>query len=344
MRKLLLVSVAVALLWPSAAAAHVATTGFSDIRQDGSTVSYRLGLEYEPLATSAGLEGDLAAERERLAGYVLPRLGVSVDGAACEGALDRTALERRQGTEFAVLELSFACPAGGEHAVRYELLDPVEGVVDSHTNIADYVFDDGSGRFVFDAGDTELTPATASVAASVRHFVAMGAEHILLGFDHVIFLVVLLLGARSFREVALLATTFTAAHSLTLALASLGVVDVPPEIVEPLIALSIAWVAVQTVLGGEMRYKLPIVFGFGLLHGLGFAGTVSFTEDGLGRLLASLASFNIGIELGQALIVAALFPLLLLIRRYGWSRMAHAGAASAAAAVGLFWFTERLPL
>jgi hypothetical protein len=127
-------------------------------------------------------------------------------------------------------------------------------------------------------------------------------------------------------------------------LASLGWVEVPAEIVEPLIALSIAYVAVQTALGGRSRYRLPVVFGFGLLHGLGFAGSVSFGGDAAGRLLESLLSFNVGIEVGQALIVATLFPLLLLIRRYGWSAAAQAGAASAAAAIGVFWFAERLPL
>jgi hypothetical protein len=84
------------------------------------------------------------------------------------------------------------------------------------------------------------------------------------------------------------------------------------------------------------------VFGFGLLHGLGFAGTLSFADDVDGRLLASLATFNVGIELGQALIVLALFPLLLLVRRFRWSPAAHAGVAAAAGGLGLLWFFERL--
>ena len=85
-----------------------------------------------------------------------------------------------------------------------------------------------------------------------------------------------------------------------------------------------------------------VVFAFGLLHGLGFAGTVDFAADAPGRLASSLLSFNVGIELGQALIVAAVFPLLLLIRRLRWSGMAHAAGCSVAAAIGLYWFSERL--
>jgi hypothetical protein len=139
-----------------------------------------------------------------------------------------------------------------------------------------------------------------------------------------------------------IATAFTAAHSLTLALGALGRVRVPPEVVEPLIALSIFYVAAENVFGGETRHRLGVVFAFGLLHGLGFAGTLTFT-DGLGfDLLASLVSFNVGIELGQALLVAAVFPLLLLARRHRWSVPAHVAATSVAAALGLFWFAERM--
>jgi hypothetical protein len=158
----------------------------------------------------------------------------------------------------------------------------------------------------------------------------------------VLFLVVLLLGARGFRSVVKLATAFTVAHSLTLALAALGWVHVPGEVVEPLIALSIAYVAAENIIGGESRQRLPVVFGFGLLHGLGFASTLSFSDEVSGQLLATLVTVNVGIELGQALIIAALFPLLILIRRYRWSATAHAGAAVIAASLGLTWFFDRL--
>jgi hypothetical protein len=84
------------------------------------------------------------------------------------------------------------------------------------------------------------------------------------------------------------------------------------------------------------------VLAFGLLHGLGFAGTLTFTDGLGGELLASLVSFNVGIELGQALIVTSVFPLLLLARRFRWSVPAHVAATGVAAAFGLFWFAERL--
>ncbi|MFF3608293.1 HupE/UreJ family protein [Streptomyces sp. NPDC002463] len=169
-----------------------------------------------------------------------------------------------------------------------------------------------------------------------------GPGHILGGADHVLFLVLLLLGAQGWRSVVRLATSFTLAHSVTLALAVLGWVDVPTEIVEPLIALSIVYVAVENITRGESRQRVLVVFGFGLLHGLGFAGALDFTDEFSGRLLVSLLSFNIGIELGQLAIVLAAFPLILLARRRSWSALAHIGAAAAVGVIGLVWFVERL--
>ena len=133
----------------------------------------------------------------------------------------------------------------------------------------------------------------------------MGVEHVLLGYDHVLFLLVLLLGSSSLMGVVEITTTFTVAHSVTLALASVGWVDLPPELVEPLIALSIAYVAVETIVGGETRRRLVVVFAFGLLHGLGFAGTVDFAADAPGQLASSLLSFNVGSSWVSALARAA---------------------------------------
>jgi hypothetical protein len=94
------------------------------------------------------------------------------------------------------------------------------------------------------------------------------------------------------------------------------------------------------VLGVESRKKLLVVFAFGLLHGLGFAGAVTFPNGT--PILSALIGFNIGIELGQAMIIAVVFPLLLAVRRFRWSGFAHAAAGSAAAAMGLFWLSQRV--
>jgi HupE / UreJ protein len=306
---------------PASASAHFTSPGASDIRQDGSVIEYVLDLEHEGLLQATGGREDEAA----ISGYLLDRIRVSSAGSGCTGTVENATLPDKRTIRF---ELRFACPADHDFAIRYEV--PAR-------NFASYAIEGATGTFVFDRGHTLLTPAAPSFASFVR----VGIEHIVLGWDHVLFLVVLLLGARNLRDVIKLATVFTVAHSITLALATLGVVEVPAAIVEPLIALSIAYVAAENVLGaGVSRHRMAIVFGFGLLHGLGFAGSIEFA-DGV-NLVSALLAFNIGIELGQAAIVALLFPLLLVMRRWDWSTLAQATAGSAAAAVGLFWFTERV--
>jgi hypothetical protein len=327
---------ALLLLAPVAgtASAHVrSTAGYSQIRLEGGTVRYELSLERSILRSASGHAPSPEA-------YLLPRVRVYLDGIECAGALRRSGIESRQGRDYDRLELGYRCPgsASGAYTIRYGVFAD-GGVVDDHTNVAEYDLGGDRGTFVFDAGHRELDVGDTSALTSARRFAGLGVEHILSGIDHVLFLVALLLGASGFVSVLKLATAFTAAHSVTLALGALGWVQVPAEIVEPLIALSIAYVAAENVFGGASRHRLGVVFGFGLLHGLGFASSLSWSGD---VDLGALVSFNAGIETGQALIIVALFPALLLIRRYRWSPVAHTGAAACAALLGLLWFVERL--
>jgi hypothetical protein len=313
--------------------AHVrSSAGYGDVRGDGGSVHYELSLETAVLDAAAGEASPEA--------YVLPRVQVFLDGVECEGTADRAGAASRDGRDHTRLLLDYEChgSAGGVYEIRYGVLAD-GGVVDDHSNVTRYDLPGASGTFVFDAGHRELRAGEASLLTTAGRFVALGVEHILLGIDHVLFLIALLLGAGSLGTVVKLATAFTAAHSVTLALGALGWVNVPAEIVEPLIALSIAYVAAEAVVGGDARHRLGIVFGFGLLHGLGFAGSLSWSGD---LDLAALATFNVGIELGQALIVLAVFPVLLLVRRLKWSPYAHTAAAACAGGFGLLWFVERL--
>jgi hypothetical protein len=331
--RLALITAALLLVPAGHSSAHVRSSqGYSEIRAEGGSVAYELSLETAVLDAAAG-DGSAAA-------YVLPRVQLFLDGVECEGDALRTGTASHEGRDHTRLLLGYDCPGSpdGAYEVRYGVFAD-GGVIDDHTNVARYDLGGASGTFVFDAGHRELAAGSASLTETVTRFTALGVEHILLGIDHVLFLVALLLGAGSLRSVVKLAPAFTAAHSVTLALGALGWVQVPAEIVEPLIALSIAYVAADAITGGESRHRLGVVFGFGLLHGLGFAGSLSWAGD---LDLMALATFNAGIELGQALIVLALFPALLLIRRFRWSSVAHGATAVAAAGFGLLWFVERL--
>lgn len=150
-------------------------------------------------------------------------------------------------------------------------------------------------------------------------FTTIGALHILFGFDHLLFLLTILVIGVSWRQLALTATAFTIAHSLTLAAAGAGWVTVPADVIEPLIAASIVGIALDNLFGAwrtrSHQIRLAIVFACGLLHGLGFASAIAGFGLESRHWLASLAGFNLGIELGQALFLAALVAAGWLARR-----------------------------
>jgi hypothetical protein len=189
-----------------------------------------------------------------------------------------------------------------------------------------------------------IAPVTR--AEVIRRYLRLGFTHIVpKGADHILFVCGIFLLAGRLRPVLAQVSAFTAAHTLTLALTVYGVVSLPPRVVEPLIALSIVAVAVENVLAPALTpWRVAVVFAFGLLHGMGFAGVLS----GLGlprhQFVPALLSFNAGVELGQLAVVAILALLVALpFRKETWYRRRVVVPASLAiAAVGLVWFVERV--
>lgn len=182
------------------------------------------------------------------------------------------------------------------------------------------------------------------VQAAVRYLV-LGFEHIIpKGLDHILFVLGLYL--LSTRLVPLLwqVTAFTVAHTLTLALSMYGVLSLSPNIVEPLIALSIAYVAIENLFTSKLHpWRPAIVFMFGLLHGLGFAGVL--TELGLprGQFVTALASFNVGVEMGQLAVIVLAYAATVWFRSRTWYRKALVLPASVLiAVVALYWTVERI--
>ncbi|TCC24368.1 HupE/UreJ family protein [Kribbella sindirgiensis] len=355
MRRLLVLTGLTVLLFltgASSASAHViASTGYSSVHQEGNRVTWLLSLEYDVLSRAVALGAPASDDGQRaqsldnakneIGEYLHDRVIVSVDGAACEPALETTAIGTRATKAYADLGLVFECAGStGAFSLRYDVFAAEEAVADDHTNLAEYSFGDASGRMVFDRSHHDFTVGDNTVASSSLQFGKMGVEHILLGLDHVLFVVALILGAANLRGLVQVISMFTVAHSVTLVSTLLGGVSVPAVIVEPLIALSIAFVAVENLLGST-RHRLPVVFGFGLLHGLGFAGSLRITDRVSPELLVSLLSFNVGIEVGQALLLLAVFPLVLLIRRTRVAVPVVRSATGVVAAFGLYWFVER---
>ncbi|TPV96661.1 MAG: HupE/UreJ family protein [Myxococcales bacterium FL481] len=187
--------------------------------------------------------------------------------------------------------------------------------------------------------------ARAPLSTLLARYVALGFEHILpLGLDHILFVMGLFFASPHLGALAAQVTAFTLAHSLTLVLSALGVWSIPTGVVEPLIALSIVFVALENTIPQDKRKgRLLTIFAFGLLHGLGFASVL--LELGLpsDRLVWALGAFNLGVELGQLAVLVSLWLLLRPLRERDWYRTTIAVPASVAiAAVGLYWFVERV--
>lgn len=176
-------------------------------------------------------------------------------------------------------------------------------------------------------------------------FIKAGVEHIIpKGLDHILFVLGLFFSSLRLKPLLWQVSAFTLAHTITLALAALGVIQSPVSIVEPLIALSIVWVAIENcVFTQASKWRPFIVFAFGLLHGLGFATVLSQYGLPKDNFVPLLLAFNIGVEFGQLLVLLGAAILFWFVRNKKWYRQrVQIPASLAIASVGLYWFIERV--
>lgn len=390
LRALGAVAVLVVLGTLPAAAHGFSSTVYADLTSPASGhVRAELGLEYDLLVVSAADAGkddplfkdgtaafDAGDSKEQAAAltkhdasvikYVADRFTITTGTQACTPKQDSPfTMEQREGVPYVVLVLDYQCPQGSAHAIRSNLFPDDETYVRDTKTIITYKLDLKSGSSALDKEHPVLS-TQQSTGERFWEFFRLGAEHLLTGLDHILFLLALIAGSRRLREIVLAATTFTLAHSVTFILAALGLVQVSAGFVEPVIALSIAVVAgwhlwrlwrrgrMATDLETHNRShlsldragwtRLAVVFCFGLVHGLGFAGALGIDEAFSWQLLWSLLVFNIGIETVQLTIIVLVFPLLALLRRRSpiTALWATGTIAAGVTAAGLFWFVERV--
>jgi hydrogenase/urease accessory protein HupE len=201
------------------------------------------------------------------------------------------------------------------------------------------ILDRGRPGFEYFAGTRQ------GVAAVVRKFIPAGIHHILIGPDHLLFLVGLLLLGGTVRQLLIVVTSFTLAHSITLSLAALNIVSPPARFIEPAIALSIVYVGADNLLArGGRDVRAWIAFAFGFIHGFGFANVLREMDLPSRALGWSLFSFNVGVEIGQLLVVVAVASALAAVRsrsEIAGRQVAFAGSVVVIAA-GAFWFIQRV--
>jgi hydrogenase/urease accessory protein HupE len=165
--------------------------------------------------------------------------------------------------------------------------------------------------------ELEITPSRIhpTFRSTFGEFLLWGMHHILIGYDHIAFLLALLLGAQKLGEVVRVVTSFTVAHSLTLLLAAKEVITLPSAVTESLIALSIVYVAAENYFIKDARFRWVLTFAFGLVHGLGFSSVLRERLQDLPSIALPIVSFNLGVEFGQVAILLVVFPVLVWIRK-----------------------------
>ncbi|MEO8256617.1 MAG: HupE/UreJ family protein [Acidobacteriota bacterium] len=197
---------------------------------------------------------------------------------------------------------------------------------------------------ILDLGRPSATFDTASGGSYLRtagSFLRLGVEHIFTGYDHLAFLVVLLVATAGFRSLIRIVTSFTVAHSITLALATFDAVVLPTRVTESLIALSIAYVAAENLRQSRAIERCRITFLFGLVHGFGFAAVLRQMQLPRRNLALSLFSFNAGVELGQLLFVAIVFPMVLYLAASAWQNRIRSAVSSGIVCLSVYWFVQR---
>jgi hypothetical protein len=190
------------------------------------------------------------------------------------------------------------------------------------------------------ARSSDSSRSEPSQSATVLRFLKLGIAHIFLGYDHICFLLALIVVSR-FGELVKIVTAFTIAHSITLILAALKIVTLPTRLIESGIALTILYVAIENIVRKHPTHRWRLTFAFGLIHGFGFANVLAELGLPTSGTVRCLLSFNVGVELGQLAIVLLALPLVLLLDRSRYASQTKLAISALIALFGLAWFIER---
>jgi hypothetical protein len=355
-------------LVPVPAAAHSQSYGFLTVRVgEGGALEGRLDLALRDIALIEPIDGDgdgrvtwgeLRAREAELGRSLLGQIAIGPEDEPCRLTPAPIAVDQRGGEPYATLAFTGTCPTlGARLRVGYDLLFAADA---QHRGIVDASRDGHGGTAVLtpeareariDVAETELVPLLAA-------FVGHGIHHILIGTDHILFVVSLLLASVVVRRdgrwepvedlpaaalaTAKVVTAFTLAHSVTLSLAAFQILSLPSRLVESTIAASIVVAALNNVRPVVTRRLWIAAFAFGLVHGFGFASVLGDLGLPTERTLLALFAFNLGVEIGQLAVVAAVLPVLYLWRRQpAYAHLALPIGSLAIGVVALVWLIER---
>ena len=371
MKLLRCIAALVLLLTAATAGAHKPSDSYLALQLEGTKLTGQWDIALRDLEHAIGLDadgdgaitwGELKARHADIAAYAGARLALQADGRACTVAIGAQQVDEHTDGAYTVLPLAVDCGAGAPATltIGYTLfveLDP------QHRGLLRLAGAQGTRSAVLDPGAPAqafalLGEAAASGWSALGQYLVEGVWHIWIGFDHILFLLALLLPAvgnwvqrrwqpaASLRgatvEVLKIVTAFTVAHSITLSLATLGYVSLPSRWVESAIAASVVLAALNNVWPLFQGGRWWVAFAFGLVHGFGFASVLADLGLPAGALALSLLGFNVGVELGQLAIVVVFLPIAFALRRTAFYRRGVlVGGSLLVALLAAAWFLER---
>jgi hypothetical protein len=350
------------------AQAHKPSDSYLVLKVEGAALAGQWDIALRDLDFAIGLDadgdgqitwGELRARHTEIAAYALARLSLAADGAPCTLVAGRQLVDDHTDGAYTVLEFSARCPdAPRSLTLGYALFSEIDP---QHRGLLRL---EAAGQVRTAVLGPQAPTQTFELGASSRlgqfmDYAREGVGHIWVGYDHILFLLSLLLPAvlawgvagwrpadsfgQAFMDVLRIVTAFTVAHSITLSLATLGLVALPSRLVEAAIALSVVLAALNNVWPLFHGRRWMVAFCFGLVHGFGFASVLQ--DLGLPReaLVLALVGFNVGVEVGQLAIVAVFLPLAFAARRTRFYRrwVLVAGSLAIAAVAGI-WLAERV--
>jgi hypothetical protein len=360
------------LLAGGGAQAHKPSDSYLTISVDGAQVSGRWDIALRDLDFAIGLDadgdgnitwGEVRAQHAAMAAYAAARLQLQADGVDCPVEVGAQLVDEHTDGAYTVMPLRFACAttaaagAPGALTLRYTLFADIDP---QHRGLLNLSAGGATRTAIFGPQEAQqsFTLAETSRWKQLLDYAREGVWHIWIGFDHILFLLSLLLPAvgvwthrrwqpvasfrQAFWDVLRIVTAFTVAHSITLSLATLGLVSLPSRLVESSIAASVVLAALNNVRPVFHSRRWMVAFAFGLIHGFGFASVLVDLGLPQGALALALLGFNLGVEAGQLGIVAAFLLLAYPLRRSAfYRRVVLLGGSLLIAVIAAAWLVER---